>query len=63
MLSLDIMWPHDKKDMWLGKWEPLSLSHYCVNYDAYRSCGNGDISFYFVTTYHGTTQSKQYVAW
>ena len=44
-LSSDITWPYYQIDMWLGKKKPLSLSHHCDMFDAYRSCGKRDIVF------------------
>ena len=41
------MWSHDQKNMWLGKWNPLNLSHHCFKFYAYRFYGKGDITFVF----------------
>lgn len=46
-LSRGIMWPCDEYDLWLCGWEPLTLRHHCAKVDAYRSCGNGNITFLF----------------
>ena len=33
--------------MVVGKRDPFILSHHCVNFNAYRSCGSGDIMILF----------------
>ena len=45
ILSHNITWPRDQRDMWLGKWEPHTLSHQPINTGAYRLSGNRDIKF------------------
>lgn len=32
-------------DMWLSKWEPLNLNHYCAQTDGSGPCGSGDVAF------------------
>lgn len=55
---------HVTRDIWLGKWEPLDLSHHCARFDAYRSCSSGDITFLFCrVTSHDYTIIGTYVAW
>ena len=39
------MWSHYERDMWLGKWEPINLSHHCTKFGAWKSYENGDNVF------------------
>ena len=57
------MWPHDQMDMWLGKGEPVNISHHCAKLDAYRCCESGDVMFFTVIWHHVTTWSKAHMSW
>ena len=45
ILSSNVTWPHDQRDMWLGKWEPLNLSPHPTKSGVSRSYGNADKTF------------------
>ena len=47
ILSRYISWPYYQMNLWLGKWEPISLSPQCGKFEVCRSCGRGDIRFLF----------------
>ena len=44
-LSPDITFLHDQRDMWLGEWKPLTLSHHSTKFPVQRSCGSRDKTF------------------
>ena len=46
-LSRKIRWSHDQSCRWFAKCRCLNLSQYLAKFDAYRSCGNGDITLFF----------------
>ena len=53
-----IMWHHMttwSKGIWLGKWEPLTLSYYPTEFGGCRSGGSKDIKFWI---FHVTQQGK-----
>ena len=45
--------------MWLGKWEPLSLSSECAKFDHHRSCGSEDVYWFLVTRPHGPHNERK----
>ena len=44
ILTLDLTWPHNQRDLWLRKWEPFNLSYQYAKFGDYKSCGSGDIT-------------------
>ena len=63
ILSRNLRWSLEQRDMWLSKRELHNLSHHCVKLHAYRFQGSWDITFCFVTWHHMTTWSRVNVIW
>ena len=65
ILSRNITWSHDQRDMWLGTWRPFtpkSQQYYNAKFEAYRSCRSADITL-LCHQHHVTTWSKEHVIW
>lgn len=45
ILPCDETYPHDQRDILLGKGEPLNLGCYCTQIDGCRPCRSRDITF------------------
>ena len=42
----------------LPGWKSFNLCHHCSMFDAYKSCGSGDITFHFVLRHHMKSWSE-----
>lgn len=61
VLSHDIAWPHEQKDVQLCEANPLNLSPHCAKFDACRPCGSWDITSLFGHVISHSTWSNEHV--
>lgn len=61
LFSCDITCPYDQRDMWLCKWNLLSLCHHCLKVNGYSSYTSGDKTFYLAKWHPITMWAKGYV--
>ena len=40
-------YPHNEREKLIGTWLPLTVTHYCVKFDARKSCRSGNITSLF----------------